>query len=225
LLAWLNPARRADVRLELGVAFRKLIVERGRVVAVERADGRREPCNIAILAAGAWTPALLAPHGARLPFTTRALQMLLTEPAPGELGPVLSAFERKLSFKQLVTGSYLIGGGWPAAIPDEAGNRWQLLEDSVRASLAVAREIYPPVADAKLSRGWAGLEAFTPDDLPVLGPVPELAGVLVAAGFSGHGFALAPVVGDILARLALGRDARPELWRGLRAERFTKGAG
>ena len=48
-----------------------------------------------------------------------------------------------------------------------------------------------------------------PDDLPVLGPVPGLDGVLVAAGFSGHGFALAPIVGDVLARLALGRDAQP----------------
>ena len=78
----------------------------------------------------------------------------------------------------------------------------------MRSSLEVAREVYPPVADCKLARGWAGLEAFMPDDLPVLGPVPGLSGLLVAAGFSGHGFALSPLVGDILARLALGHDAR-----------------
>jgi sarcosine oxidase, subunit beta len=173
---------------------------------------------VAILTAGTWTPGLLAPHGVVLSFTTRALQMLLTEPAPGALGPVLSAFERKLSFKQLASGAYLIGGGWPAAIPDAAGNRWQVLDDSVRASMAVAREVYPPVGDVKVARGWAGLEAFTPDDLPVLGRVPGLDGALVAAGFSGHGFALAPAVGDVLARLALGRDAAEGLWRGLTFE-------
>jgi sarcosine oxidase subunit beta len=137
---------------------------------------------------------------------------------------VLGAFDRKLSFKQLSGGAYLIGGGWPAAIPDEAGNRWEIIDASVQSSLAVAGEVYPPVADAKLARAWAGLEAFTPDDLPVLGPVPGLDGVLVAAGFSGHGFALAPAVGEVLARLALGRDAREDLWRGLRPARFTKGA-
>ena len=60
-----------------------------------------------------------------------------------------------------------------------------------------------------------------PDDLPVLGPVPGVDGLLVAAGFSGHGFALCPVVGDILARLALGHDGRADLWRGLRLERFA----
>jgi len=224
VLAFANRARRTGVRLEERVGAEQVIVERGRVVAVARTDGRREACDVAIIAAGTWSPHLLAPHGFRLPVTTRALQMLLTEPAPGALAPVLGAFDRKLSFKQLSGGAYLIGGGWPAAIPDEAGNRWEIIDASVQSSLAVAGEVYPPVADAKLARAWAGLEAFTPDDLPVLGPVPGLDGVLVAAGFSGHGFALAPAVGEVLARLALGRDAREDLWRGLRPARFTKGA-
>jgi sarcosine oxidase, subunit beta len=101
---------------------------------------------------------------------------------------------------------------------------WKLREDSVSASLAVAHEVFPPVASSALAHGWAGLEAFTPDDLPVLGPVPGVEGLLVAAGFSGHGFALAPVVGDILASLALGTDARPALWRGLRPDRFAPAA-
>jgi glycine/D-amino acid oxidase-like deaminating enzyme len=64
------------------------------------------------------------------------------------------------------------------------------------------------------------LEAFTPDELPVLGPVPGTEGLLVAAGFSGHGFALAPAAGDVLARLALGQAARPDLWGALRLARF-----
>ena len=64
-----------------------------------------------------------------------------------------------------------------------------------------------------------------PDDLPVLGPVPGLDGLLIAAGFSGHGFALAPMVGDVLARLALGRPAQEELWKGLRMDRFDLETG
>ena len=219
--AFAAAAGRAGVRLEEGVGGAALIVERGRVLAVARSDGRRELCDVAIVAAGTWTAPLLAPHGVRLPLTTRALQMLLTEPAPGALTPVVGAFERKLSLKQLASGAYLIGGGWPAAMPDETANRWRVLDDSVQASLAVAGEVYPPVARSKMAQAWAGLEAFTPDDLPVLGPVPALEGLLVAAGFSGHGFALAPLVGDVLARLALGRDARADLWRELRVDRLS----
>jgi sarcosine oxidase subunit beta len=155
-----------------------------------------------------------------VPVETRALQMLLTEAAPAALDPVVGAFGRRLSLKQLPTGAYLIGGGWPADITDQEANEWRLRDDSVAASLAVAREVHPPTGRCALVRGWAGLEAFMPDELPVLGPVPGVDGLLLAAGFSGHGFALSPAVGDILACLALGRDAREDLWQGLRLERL-----
>jgi sarcosine oxidase subunit beta len=200
---------------------RRLVVDRGDVAGVERADGERVACEVVIVAAGAWSATLLAGLGVRLPLETRALQMLLTAPAPKSLAPVLGCFERKLSLKQLADGSYLIGGGWPASITDEPGNRWHVLEASVRASRAVAAEVYPATAPLPLARSWAGLEAFTPDDVPAIGPVPGVRGLIVAAGFCGHGFALAPAVGDILARLALGQDAREPLWRGLRAARFS----
>ena len=49
-------------------------------------------------------------------------------------------------------------------------------------------------------------------------PVPGIDGLLVAAGFSGQ-FALVPVVGDVLARLALGVDPLRHLWSGLGAGR------
>ena len=220
--AFAAAARRLGARIEEGVEAARLVVEGGRVVAVADTRGGRRPCDLAIVAGGAWSTRLLADLGVRLPIETRALQMLLTVPAPGALAPVLGAFDRRLSFKQLADGAYLIGGGWPADIPDEAANRWVVRDDSVQASLAVAGEVYPPAAGLDVAKGWAGLEAFTPDGLPLLGPAPDLPTVLVAAGFCGHGFALSPLVGDILARLALGRDAHAPLWRGLRADRFQE---
>jgi len=222
--AFAAAAGRIGARIEEGVGATALVAERSRVVAVECSDGRRRACDVALVAAGTWSAPLLAGLGLRVPLATRALQMLLTEPASGALAPVVSAFGRKLSLKQLASGAWLIGGGWPADIPDEAQNRWALRDDSVKASLAVAREVYPAVGEATLARGWAGLEAFTPDDVPVMGPVPGVDGLIVAAGFCGHGFALAPTVGDVLARLALGRDPLPDLWRGLRIERFDVAA-
>jgi sarcosine oxidase subunit beta len=140
------------------------------------------------------------------------------------LAPVLGAFDRKLSLKQLADGAYLIGGGWPARIPDEAANRWDVLDDSVRASREIAGAVYPATSAVPLARSWAGLEAFTPDGVPLIGPVPGIEGLLVPAGFCGHGFALSPAVGDVLARLALGLDARDSLWRGLRLDRTLREA-
>jgi len=100
-------------------------------------------------------------------------------------------------------------------------NRWEVLDDSVHGSLEIARAVYLPLAARTVARSWAGIEAFAPDDLPVLGPVPGIGGLLVAAGFSGHGFALVPTVGDVLARLALGLDPLVHLWRGLGAARLA----
>lgn len=205
--AFAAAAKRGGARLEEGVGARGLAIERGRVVAVERGDGDREGCDVAILTGGAWTASLLSAAGVPLSIETRALQMLLTEPAPAALTPVVSAFDRKLSLKQLDDGAYLIGGGWPARITDHGANRYEMQDESVKGSLETARAVYPALAGRAVAHRWAGLEAFTADDLPVIGPVPGIEGLLVAVGFSGHGFALSPVIGDLLARFASGREA------------------
>jgi sarcosine oxidase subunit beta len=217
--AFAAAARRLGAHVEEGVGAGKLAVEGGRVVGIERGDGSRQPCDAVIVTAGAWTAVLLEGLGVRLPLQTRPLQMLLTGAAPKSLAPVMGAFDRKLSLKQLADGAFLIGGGWPGRVVDHRANRWEVLDPSVQGSLEVAREVYPPVGRCVLARSWIGLEAFMPDELPVIGPVPGVDGLLVAAGFSGHGFALSPVVGDVLARLALGRDALEHLWRDLRFDR------
>jgi len=206
--AFAAAARRLGARVDEGTGARGVVVENGRVIAVERGDGDRLTCDAAVVAAGAWTAGLLAPLGIRLPLETRPLQMLLTEPSPAALTPVLGAFDHRLSLKQLDDGAYLIGGGWPARVTDHAANRYELLDESVKSSLETARAVYPPLTGRALARGWAGLEAFTPDDLPVIGPVPGLDGLVIAAGFSGHGFALTPAIGNLLARTTLTPDAK-----------------
>src|SRR5205807_382131 len=82
-----------------------------------RSDGARVPCDVALVAGGAWSAPLLAKIGVRLPFRSRGLQMLLTDLAPATLTPVIGCFGRPLSLKQLADGAYLIGGGWPARVP------------------------------------------------------------------------------------------------------------
>ena len=87
-----------------------------------------------------------------LPIETRPLQMLLTAPGAPALRPVLGAFDRRLSLKQLDDGAYLIGGGWPARVTDHAGNRYEMLDESVTASLETARAVFPPVGECAVAR-------------------------------------------------------------------------
>jgi sarcosine oxidase subunit beta len=66
------------------------------------------------------------------------------------------------------------------------------------------------LAEARIARVWGGLLDMTPDALPVIERVPEIAGLVVAAGFSGHGFCLGPVTGQIVRDLVIdGKTAHP----------------
>jgi len=217
--AFANAARAHGALIDEGAAVTSIVAERGRVVGVALKDGRRAPCDVAIVAAGAWTARLLAPLGARLPLEARGLQMLLTDPGRPALLQVIGRVRGQLSLKQLQSGAYLIGGGWPGEVSDESAGRGQVLDESVSGSFALARSVYTPLEHHTVAQSWVGVEAFTPDGLPILGPVAGVEGLFVAAGFCGHGFALSPVVGDVLARLALGRDPLLNLWKGLHVER------
>jgi len=81
----------------------------------------------------------------------------------------------------------------------------------------------PLLAQARVARGWAGWRTLTPDDAPVLGRVEAVPGLFMAAGFGGHGLALAPFCGRIVAREILG-DRTCDPWLApFRIERFLPG--
>ncbi len=125
------------------------------------------------------------------------------------LQPVLSAVSRHLSLKQLNDGAFLIGGGWLGdATPDRRA--YTMREASIEASWTTACELLPAVGKQQIARSWCGLEAESLDQIPFIGPAPGLAGLTIVAGFSGHGFALAPAVGRAVADQINGRPA-PEL--------------
>lgn len=80
-------------------------------------------------------------------------------------------------------------------VPDE-----RLLEDV----LAAARKLYPQLAEARRVESWGGMIDVMPDEIPVIGPVAGLPGLILATGLSGHGFGLGPGVGKLAADLAMG---------------------
>jgi sarcosine oxidase subunit beta len=64
--------------------------------------------------------------------------------------------------------------------------------------------VLPAVREARISRVWGGLLDMTPDGLPVIERSPAVDGLLIAAGFSGHGFCLGPTTGQLIAELVTG---------------------
>ena len=62
-----------------------------------------------------------------------------------------------------------------------------------------ARRILPALANVNIIRTFAGLRPYTPNGLPILGPLPDLPGLIMAAGHEGDGIALAPITGKKVA--------------------------
>ena len=72
-------------------------------------------------------------------------------------------------------------------------------------------EIHSKTCDAKIVRTWAGYEDLCADGVPVLGPVKEVPGLLLACAFTGHGFGISPIVGKLLSELAMGKETTLDL--------------
>ena len=171
---------------------------------LETPNGRVRAARL-VLSAGAWTPLLAEGLGLRVPISLFVPQMTASIPLPPVLGPVLLGFSRKLSMKQMQSGAVLIGGGkrgWGDLVTRARGPG----EENMRLGAVDAVEVLPVLARAETTRSWVGLEGLTPDEMPI---IDHIAGVFVAAGFCGHGFAIGPVVGQLLAEWLL--DGRPSL--------------
>ncbi len=83
-------------------------------------------------------------------------------------------------------------------------------------------ELFPRLEGLGIRRRWAGYIDLTPDVIPAIGELPSPRRFYLAVGFSGHGFALGPVVGRLLSELVV--EGRPSLDLGaFRPSRFAEG--
>ena len=88
----------------------------------------------------------------------------------------------------------------------------------------------PKLAETSIANAWSGVVTFTPDQLPVLGPVKEAAGLYLANGMSGYGVMISPGIGLALAEMIVRGESKTIDVSGLtyhrfRGKDFVKGAG
>ena len=216
----------------------RILVDGGRVAGIATAAGDFRATTI-VLAAGLGSGRLAEPLGLDLTIRPRKGQIAVTERrTPYRLqGSLISA--RYLLSK----GSQRMEGGEPAAwtryrlgtviAPLDTG---QLLIGATRedgrgetavdhqalaAMLRAAVTLYPPAAEGRLLRAFAGLRAAVSDGLPILGPHPTVAGLWLATGFEGDGIGLGPLVGNLVHRMVAG-DALDEDISPLAPARFLR---
>jgi glycine/D-amino acid oxidase-like deaminating enzyme len=85
-----------------------------------------------------------------------------------------------------------------------------------------ASALIPTLGKAPAVGSWAGFVDSTPDGVPVISEIRQIPGLVLAAGFSGHGFGIGPGAGHLIADIATGADPIVDP-RPYRLSRFAKG--
>lgn len=220
----LAAARARGVRYQPGTPVRALLRDGDRVTGISTGDGD-EHAGTVVLAAGVWSPALAQTAGVPLPIETEVhkVAVLAHEPWHGAPFACIDSITQTYFRPEAAGAMTLVGsfagprGADPDQVPQTAGP-----EDLVLQVQAASHRI-PALADAGIARGVTGVYDMTPDARPLLGRLPGLDGLIVAAGFSGMGFKIAPAVGESLAGLITSRPLGSVDLAPFRPGRFDEG--
>ncbi len=169
------------------------------------AGNQRFQADLLVNCAGAWAGTFCDWLNEPVPLGAEAPMLMITERLAPFLEPVVGATSRPLSFKQFENGTVLIGGGVLGVINprrDIAETRLDGLADNADTVVS----LFPFMSQARIVRTWAGMEAFMPDHIPVLGMSSTHDNVIHAFGFSAHGYQLGAITGEIVADLASHRE-------------------
>ncbi|NXP50958.1 SOX oxidase, partial [Heliornis fulica] len=196
-----------------------LHIEPGALVTVTTTAGVYRAPRL-IITAGAWTGALVAPLGLHLPLQPLRIDVCYWrekesgKPGVGRAGPCFMA----LGLSQAPHGVYglpsleypgLVKVCYHHGIPTDPEKRDRVPPGIPRPSVALLSSFissYLPGLEPEPAVVETCLYTNTPDEDFILDRHPKFSNIIIGAGFSGHGFKLAPVVGKLLCELSLGEE-------------------
>ena len=176
-----------------------------------------------VICAGLWAGRLLEPLGIEAPVAPTRHQMCFFR-RPPDLDPHPGILDRpQATYMRPETGNLTIHGlvAYDEVVDPDHYNEGADPGEVLRNAELIAHR-FPAMEHGLSMGGYSGVYDNTPDHQPVLGAVPEYAGLHVDFGWSGHGFKHAPAVGDIVAQVVLdghaaGWDLAPLCWSRFRA--------
>jgi glycine/D-amino acid oxidase-like deaminating enzyme len=223
--AYADAARQRGVTIRQDAEVVGIEVRDGRVAGVTTASGTRIATPVVVNAAGLWSPRVARLAGVHLPIVVGRHPVFVIERGPrfGGAHPVYldlagGSYARPESGGLTLTGSLTDDEAQHPMDPEGLGADVSL--DEAAPVLERTGRALPSLADSAYRRGWAGAFDITPDWMPILDRTP-IAGFYVAAGMSGHGFKLAPAVGEMMAALITGAEPPVEMTP-FRLDRFAR---
>lgn len=211
---------------ELGVTF----ISGAKVTAIKKIRGKARQVVVEdgtifegghiILAAGYESRFIADSVGINIPMYPYFGSAIVTEAQPKMFDIMLGVATAEIYGHQCAHGSFVFGSGTglePTKKPDMDDLKLMSLEGS--ANCRGIMKYVPKLKDAKIVRTWGGWMDMTPDGVPVISPVEEVPGLIIACGMCGHGFGTAPAVGYMLSQMVVGEKTVCDLTP-LRYDRF-----
>jgi glycine/D-amino acid oxidase-like deaminating enzyme len=204
-------AQSAGITLLEGVPCARLMENGSRTVGVALADGRELDADVVLVAAGAWTPALLPDLGRVMWATGQPVVHFKVPHAADWSAPRFPVWAADIArtgwygFPALADGTLKIGHHGPGrrVDPDEPRSVTASELDRFRTFLA---DSLPALAGAPVIGSRLCLYCDTFDGHFWIDHDPARAGLVVAAGDSGHAFKFAPILGALIADVVERRD-------------------
>jgi len=188
-----RAARRKGVDIRENEPVRRLRTKDGKVESVAT-DAATYGAGVFVNAAGPWARSLCNTVGLDFPQTIYRTPLLITESLPPIIHPFISC--EALYLRQALAGNLHLGPHSLQAV-DNFDQRTHSTE-FIDIGRNVPR-IFPFLKRVHIIRAFSGLTHWTPDEIPILDRAPTLSNFFLAAGFSGHGFCIGPVIGKLMA--------------------------
>ncbi|WP_431798440.1 FAD-binding oxidoreductase (plasmid) [Cupriavidus metallidurans] len=203
-----RAARRMGVKIMEGVEVEELLVDNGKVVGVVTSQGTFRSDTV-ISTQNIWARDIEQWTGIASPVVPERHSVLALEgpkaytfqmPVYKDLGSPGMLYCRSYGGRQMLVSEGIVG----ETLPEPDNEQGDISLDYMVEVGSQVAERFPSYETAGVASSWTGVYDVTPDWNPVLGCLPDLPGLVVGYGFSGHGFKLSPAVGLMLAQCALG---------------------
>ena len=217
-----RTARARGAKIMQNTSVSRLLRKGDRITGAVLSDGTVLEADTVVLAAGPWTRRLLATVSLDLPLHVERHPMAVLDAAgkARQVMPWAWCDDISCNYARPDNDGVILAGTWAGGgtgVRHEETIRPRLVNDpdhymegveeaeSVDILETFANRV-PSMMELGIRPGYAGLYDMSPDDLPVIGAMPGVEGLVVSAGSSGHGFKTGPAVGEAVGKLVLGGE-------------------
>ncbi len=218
-MALTKGARKYGARVIENVKVEEILVEEGKAVGVKTGQGSIAADKV-VLAGGLWSRDIAAKIGVDLPLYACEHYYVVTDDMDGMTKrPVLRDFDKGVYFKE-DTGKVLMGWfehnavGCPMdRIPEDfAFDEFPCDLEHMEEYLLRGMATMPALEQTGIRLFFNGPESFTPDNLHLLGPTPEVDNFFVACGMNSKGLAAGGGIGKVMADWVIDGYPPGDIW-------------